>query len=117
MEPGVCGGGMSPGKIAIDNPAFGYSNIEAWARIISSYQELHPRHRVLLLYQGKPVRGQTYLFKLGKTVNLDGFELVVSAEDADFRHVAKLARLLVEAGGPEYAKFIVPELHRTLKLF
>ena len=106
-----------PRKIVIENEAFGFGNIEAWANIIRSYNEKHPDHQVILLYQGQPVQSLTYLFKLVKGVDRDAFELVVSAHDADFSQVAKLYRLLVEGAGTTYEKFISHEIHRTLKLF
>jgi hypothetical protein len=106
-----------PRKLVIDNEAFGYSNIEAWANIIRSYVEKHPGHRVNLIYHGEPVQSLTYLFKLGKTVDRDAFQVSVAAPDQDFRQVTKLCRLLVEGAGPDFKKFIVKDLHRTLKLF
>jgi hypothetical protein len=106
-----------PRKIVIDNEAFGFGNIEAWANIIRSYRELHPQHRVLVLYQGEPVANLASLFKLGKQVNRSAFELSVAANDQNFKHLAKLYRLLVEGAGKDFEKFLVPELHRTLKLF
>jgi len=106
-----------PRKIVIDNEAFGYGNIEAWANIIRSYREQHPQHLVLLLYHSEPVVNLTMLFKMGKPVDRDAFQLSVAARDQDFRHLAKLHRLLVEGAGPDFQKFLVPELHRVLKLF
>ena len=106
-----------PRKIEIDNEAFGYGNIEAWANIIRSYRELHPQHHVLLLYHSQPVANLTALFKLGKEVDRDAFQLSVAAQDKDFQHLNKLHRLLVEGAGPDFQKFLVPELHRVLKLF
>jgi hypothetical protein len=104
-------------KIVIDYEAFGMGNVEAWANIIRSYKELHPEHHVLLFYEDKQVSNLTYLFKVGKPVNRGRFEMCVTGRDENFRHVPKLFRLLVEGAGPDYQKFVVPEIHRTLKLF
>lgn len=104
-------------RIVIDNEDFGFGNVEAWANIIRSYEQSHPGHRVLLVYQGKPVMNFTYLFKLGKLVDREGFEVAVAAEDRDYRHTSKLLRLLVEGAGPDYERFITHEIHRVLKLF
>jgi len=106
-----------PRKIAIANADFGFGNIEAWANIIRSYQELHPGHRVTLLYQNEPVPSLTKLFKLGHQVDHEAFQVTVTAQDQDFKHLRKLHRLLVEGAGADFQKFLVPELHRTLKLF
>ena len=104
-------------RIVIDNEAFGMGNVEAWANIIRSYKALHPEHHVLLFYEGLQVSSMTYLFKLGRPVNRGHFEMSVAAPDQNFAHLPKLYRLLVEGASAEYQQFIVPELHRTLKLF
>lgn len=117
MEP-VSQAPQSPlRRIVIDNVAFGSGNMEAWGNVIRSYEAAHPGHRVLLVYQGKLVQGLSFLFKLGKSVDRDGFEVAVSAQDGEFRHVGKLFRLLVEAAGPDCDRFINHEVNRTLKLF
>jgi len=118
MEPQDTPPGQSPPrKIVIENEAFGFGNIEAWANIIRSYREQHPQHQVLLLYHSLPVANLTSLFKLDKGVDRDAFQLSVAARDKDFRHLNKLHRLLVEGAGTDFQKFLVPELHRVLKLF
>jgi hypothetical protein len=104
-------------KIVIENAAFGMGNVEAWANIIRAYKSVHPEHHVNLYYQGQQVSSLINLFKLGHPVNVQAFEMSVAAKDQEFKHVAKLLRLLVEAAGSDYQKFVVPELHRTLKLF
>jgi hypothetical protein len=104
-------------RIAIDNPEFGFGNIESWANIIRSYRERHPEHQVILLYEGEPVHGTTYLFKLGKAVKRDAFELIVSAPDQNFKDLPKLFRLLADGAGPDYQRFLVRELHKVLHLF
>lgn len=104
-------------RIVIENEAFSFGNFEAWGNIIRSYEQAHPGHRVLLVYQGEPVQSLTYLFKLGKSLDLGAFEVAVAGEDRDFRDAGKLLRLLVEASGPGYERFIIREIHRTLKLF
>lgn len=106
-----------PRKIQIGNDAFGFGNIEAWVNIIRSYRELHPGHRVVLIYHGEMVHNPTYLFKLGKNLDRDAFQLTVAAPDQDFKHLAKLHRLLVEGAGPDYEKFLIREIHQTLRLF
>jgi hypothetical protein len=118
MEPGdVPPRHSPPRKVPIENEAFGYGNLEAWANIIRSYHERHREQQVILYYNGLRVQSLTYLFKLGKTIQRDGFELSVEARDQDFSQLNKLYRLLIEGAGPDFGKFLVPEVHRTLKLF
>ena len=104
-------------KIAVDNPEFGFGNMEAWANILRSYRAIHPEHEVTLHYEGKPVQNLTYLFKLGHTINQQGFELAVASADDVRKPISKLVRLLVEAAGPAYTRYLGRELHQTLKLF
>lgn len=107
----------APRKIEIRNDHFGFVNIEAWLNIIRSYKALHPRHEVTILYEGETLQNKISLFKLERPVNMDGFFLVVSADDQDLVHVPKLHRLLVEGGSPKCDKFIQRELHQILDLF
>lgn len=107
----------APRRIVITIDHFGFANIEAWMNIIRSYKAVHPNHQVTLLYQGEPTKHVQYLFKLGRPVNRDGFELVVAAPADEQKDVAKLYRLLVEGAGADYQKFLDRELYRTLKLF
>ena len=107
----------APRRIVITVDHFAFANIEAWMNIIRSYKAVYPNHQVTLLYQGEPARNVQYLFRLGRPVNRDGFELVVGAPADEQKDVAKLYRLLVEGAGPDYEKFLDRELYRTLKLF
>ena len=107
----------APRRIVITADHFGFANIEAWMNIIRSYKAVYPNHQVTLVYQGEPTNNVQHLFKLGKPVNRDGFELVVGAPTDEQKDVAKLYRLLVEGAGPDFQKFLDRELYRTLKLF
>ncbi len=107
----------APRRIVITVDHFAYANIEAWMNIIRSYKAVHPNHEVTLMYEGEAAKNVQYLFKLGRPVNRDGFELVVGAPADEHKDVAKLYRLLVEGAGPDFEKFLNRELYRTLKLF
>jgi len=104
-------------RIPIDNPNFGFGNMEAWANILRSYRAAFPDHQVTLVYESKPVQNLTYLFKLGNSINPDGFELAVATTQEARKPVAKLVRLMVEGAGPGYARFLGKELHQILDLF
>jgi hypothetical protein len=106
-----------PREIVVTNRALEYGNIEAWSNIISSYRQLHPDHEVTILYEGEPVNSILSLYKLGDSVNLMGFQLVVSAPDASWKDVPKLYRHLVEGASVHFQKYIEKDLHRVLKLF
>jgi len=106
-----------PRNLVVTNELLEFGNIEAWLNIIRSYKSLHPTHRVILYYKGEVVNNLINLFKLGRPVAAEGFQLEVAAPDEDFTHEPKLFRLLVEGAGPDYERFIIHELHTVLKLF
>ena len=106
-----------PRHLVVTNKLLEFGNIEAWQNIIRSYKSLHPSHRVILYYNGEVVNNLISLFKMGRPVNAEGFQLEVAAPDEDFTHEPKLYRLLVEGAGPDFERFISHELHRVLKLF
>lgn len=106
-----------PKVIPIQKDHFSFANIEAWLNIIRSYQQKHPEHKVHIVYEGEEIQSRMSLFRVEKPVNPEGFEFYVVAEDKNFKDLPKLFRLLVEGAGPEFNKFVPPELHRTLELF
>ena len=106
-----------PREIVITNRGLEYGNIEAWASIIASYRQRHPEHDVLILYEGEPVVSMISLYKRGAKLNLGGFQLAVSAPDANWKDVPKLYRYLVEGASPAFGKFIEKEVFRVLDLF
>jgi hypothetical protein len=106
-----------PREIVITNRSLEYGNIEAWTSIIASYRQLHPEHDVLILYEGQPVVSMISLYKRGDKLNLGGFQLAVSAPDANWKDVPKLYRYLVEGASPAFGKFIEKEMYRVLDLF
>jgi hypothetical protein len=106
-----------PREIVITNRTLEYGNIEAWTSIIASYRQRHPDHEVLILYEGEPVNSMLSLYKRHDKLNLNGFQLAVSAPDADWKDVPKLYRYLVEGASPAYRKFIEKEMFRVLDLF
>ena len=107
----------APREIVVTNSVLEYGNIEAWTNIIASYQQRHPEHQVIILYEGEPVSSVVSLFKLGKNLNPHGFQMAVAAADTEWKDVPKLYRYLVEASGPGFGKFLQREIHRVLKLF
>jgi len=106
-----------PREIVITNRALEHGNIEAWTSIIASYRQRHPDHDVLILYEGEPVNNMLSLYKRDTKLNLNGFQLAVSAPDANWKDVPKLYRYLVEGASPAYGKFIEKEMFRVLDLF
>jgi len=106
-----------PREIVITNRGLEYGNIEAWTSIIASYRLQHPEHDVLILYEGDQVMSMISLYKREEKLNLGGFQLVVSAPDANWKDVPKLYRYLVEGASPAFGKFIEKEVNRVLNLF
>ena len=106
-----------PREIVITNQALEFGNIEAWTSVIASYNQKHPDHEVVIIYEGQRVNSMIALYKKIEKLNRNGFEMVVAAPDENWSDVPKLYRYLVEGAGPNYRKFIEKELHTVLKLF
>jgi len=107
----------TPRDIVITNAVFTHGNLEAWMNIIQSYQRLHPEHQVVILYEGEEVNNLMSFFKLEKSPNRQGFQLVVNAPDGHRKDVPKLYRLLVDGAGPNYERYLGKEVFKVLNLF
>ncbi len=107
----------APRDIVISNPDFEYGNVEAWMNIIKSYEQIHPEHEVIILYEGEVVSNMISLFKMETRPNRSSFQMTVNAPDGNWKDMAKLYRLLVEGASPNFQKFIGKEVYRVLKLF
>ena len=107
----------NPRPIANSNDEFLFGNIEAWIKIIQSYEVKHPDHRVLISYRGEPVNDLISLFKQTMKPGDEDFKLVVATPDDNTKDVPKLYRLLVEGASPNFERFIQREAFKVLDLF
>ena len=107
----------APRDIVITNRSLENGNIEAWINIIQSYNAVHPEHQVIIYYEGTVISNMISLFKMEQNPNLNGFQMVVKAQDGDWKNVAKLYRFLVEGASPRFEQFIKKDVYQVLKLF
>jgi len=106
-----------PRPLPVTNAELEFGNVEAWINVIRSYLAKHPGHKVVLLYDGEPVANLLSLYRMRHEISRDRFALQVEAPADERGDVAKLFRLLVEAAGPDYRRYLQKELHRVLTLF
>jgi hypothetical protein len=117
--PGDGGGRERPGReavswgpsrrtplypVAVGNDLFHNGNVEAWKRIIRSYQEKYPQSRVSVYYRGEMILNINALFKWGKVKHGDSIAFAVTGRD--IRNLAKLRRYLLRAAGPDFQVFL-----------
>ena len=57
------------------------------------------------------------LYKMEQTPNPNGFQMVVKAEDGNWKDVAKLYRFMVEGASPRFERFINKDMYQVLNLF
>lgn len=107
----------APMAIPVAGERLTSAHFEAWLNIIRSYREVHPTHRVMLLYEDEEVRNLTSLFKMGDNLNPQGFKLVVAAPDHDMKDVSKLRRLLMEGAGDGFERFLKRDVYQVDRLF
>jgi hypothetical protein len=107
----------APRDIIITNRGLENGNVEAWINIIQSYNAVHPDHEVVIFYEGTAVNNMISLFKMEQAPNSNGFQMVVKANDGNWKNVAKLYRFLVEGASPRFERFIIKDMYQVLKLF
>lgn len=107
----------APRDLVVTNRAIEFGNIEAWMNIVESYEQSHPGHEVVFLYEGETVHNLITFFKMDSQPNREAFQVLVSAPDANLKDVPKLYRFLVEGGSNRFERYIQKETYQVLKLF
>lgn len=102
-------------SVAVTNELFHNGNVEAWKKIIQSYQTKYPDLDVLIWYENERINDINALFKWGKVKH--GTSILFSVSGADIRDVSKLQRYLFEGASPRFEVFLKGEFDRTLDLF
>jgi hypothetical protein len=117
--PQETGGGnrrMTPFySVPVTNELFHNGNVEAWKRIIMSYQTKHPGLDVYIFYEGERIHDIHALFKWGKVKH--GSTIVFAVAGSDIKDVAKLQRYLRQGASPRFEDFLRFPVNTVLNLF
>ena len=102
-------------SVLVTNELFHNGNVEAWKKIIESYQDKYPGLDVLIWYEQERINDINALFKWGKVKH--GTPILVSVVGENIQDVRKLQRYLFEGASPRFEAFLKGGVDRTLDLF
>ena len=102
-------------SVVVQNELFHNGNVEAWKRIIASYNLKNPDLEVLVYYDGERITNLNALFKWGKVKHGSTIQFAVAGED--IRDVAKLQRYLAQGASPMFEAFLKGPVNAVLPLF
>lgn len=101
--------------ILVSNELFHNGNVEAWKRIIASYENKYSDTKVLVFYEGEQIYDINTLFKWGKVKH--GTNIYISLLGPEFRDVSKLRRYLSQGASPRFEDFLRGDPTKMLQLF
>src|SRR6056297_1848005 len=102
-------------SIPVTNELFHNGNVEAWKKVIQSYQAKHPGLDVYIYYDGERIHDIHSLFKWGKVKH--GSTILVAVAGEDIQDVAKLQRYLRQGASPQFEAFLHYPVNTILNLF
>lgn len=107
---------MSPMvSVVVTNELFHNGNVEAWKRIIRSYNAKHPDLKVNVYYESERIVDINSLFKWGKVKHGSCIQFNVSGEN--IQDVAKLSRYFQQGASPQFGAFLKGGPDTVLNLF
>ncbi|MBN1700179.1 MAG: hypothetical protein JW881_21890 [Spirochaetales bacterium] len=101
--------------ITVTNGVFHNGNVEAWKKIIRSYESVYKGSQVVIYYDGERINDIDSLFKWGKVKR--GTAIMMAVVGSDIKDVAKLRRYLAEGASPRFKQFISGPPTAMLKIF
>ncbi|HQJ06318.1 MAG TPA: hypothetical protein PLI57_08055, partial [Spirochaetota bacterium] len=101
--------------ITVANELFHNGNVEAWKKIIASYENKYPDIKVLVFYDGEEIKDLNTLFKWGKVKH--GTNIYISLLGAEFRDISKLRRYLSQGASNRFEDFLKGDPTKILSLF
>jgi hypothetical protein len=101
--------------VVVQNELFHNGNVEAWKRIITSYNAAYPGLQVYIYYEGERILDINSLFKWGKVKHGRSIEFAVAGND--IRDVAKLQRYLAQGASHQFEAFLRGSASTILRLF
>jgi hypothetical protein len=102
-------------SVAVTNELFHNGNVEAWKRIIDSYNSKYPDLQVYIYYEGERILDINSLFKWGKVKHGSAIQFAVAG--IEIKDVAKLQRYLVQGASNQFEAFLRGSVNSVLKLF
>ncbi len=101
--------------ITVTNELFHNGNVEAWKKIIASYETAYPDCRVFVFYDGERIQDINTLFKWGKVKR--GTDIMIQVGGENIQNVAKLKRYLMQGASHRFEDFLRGSPLQLLKLF
>jgi len=101
--------------VIVQNELFHNGNVEAWKKIIASYNATHPSLEVFIYYEGERILDINSLFKWGKVKHGTAIEFAIAGND--IKDVAKLQRYLAQGASKMFEAFLRGSVNSVLKLF
>lgn len=102
-------------SIPVTNELFHNGNVEAWKRIIASYQNKYPELQIFVYYDGERITDINSLFKWGKVKHGSCIQFVVVGEN--LQDVAKLKRYFTQGASNMFEAFLQGAPGTILRLF
>jgi len=102
-------------SVAVTNECFHNGNVEAWKRIIESYNNKYPDLRVYIYYEGERIIDINTLFKWGKVKHGSSIQFAVAGDN--IKDVSKLQRYLAHGASPRFEDFLFASPGMVLNLF
>lgn len=102
-------------SIQVSNELFHNGNVEAWKKIIESYQVKFADLEVVVYYEGEVINDINTLFKWGKVKH--GSLIFIQVVGEDIKGVSKLQKYLYEGASPRFEQFLKIGVGRVLNLF
>jgi hypothetical protein len=102
-------------SVTVTNELFHNGNVEAWKRIIASYNAKYAALQVYIYYEGERILDLNSLFKWGKVKHGSAIQFAVAG--SEIKDVAKLQRYLVQGASNQFEAFLRGPVSNVLKLF
>jgi hypothetical protein len=101
--------------ITVTNELFHNGNVEAWKKIIASFEYSFPDCKVFVFYDGERIQDINTLFKWGKVKR--GTDIMIQVGGENVTNVAKLKRYLMQGASHRFEDFLRGSPNQLLKLF
>jgi hypothetical protein len=102
-------------SVPVTNELFHNGNVEAWKRIIQSYETANPGCEVMVFYDGERIHDINTLFKWGKVKHGSAILFAVAGEE--IKDVAKLQRYFRTGASSRFEDFLKFPVNTVLNLF